>query len=60
MTETYNQMDLGKLMGKYRERIKVLGDKDVPWNGIYRTREELIKSLEEIDSKFKERINQND
>jgi len=60
MTEKYNQMDLGKLMAEYRERNKVLGDKNVPWNNVYGTREELIKSLEEIDSKFKKRKNQND
>ena len=53
MTETYNQMDLGKLMREYRKKIEVLGDKNVPWNGIYGNKEELIERLEEIDSKFK-------
>jgi len=60
MTETYNQMYLEQLMAEYRERIEVLGDKNVPWNGIYGNREELIEKLEEIDLKFKERKNQND
>lgn len=60
MIKKYNKMYLEQLMGEYRGRIKVLEEKNVPWNGMYGNREELIKSLEEIDLKFKERLNQND